>query len=394
MWRNQLLLLLFFILWTIGGFAQGIRFEERNPWKHIVRKAGKAGQLIFVDCYTSWCGPCKVLSATVFTQDTVGEFFNSHFINAKFDVEKETDGQMLRKKYQVESFPTLLFIDPATQKEVHRIVGLVTAANLLQEAAIAIDPLYNLAGLAKRYEAGEQSPGLLLCYQQALEKAMLPLNRKIAREYLDSLSLDQLATEGNWNLIMNYVDDPLSKPLRLVMAHRERFYAIAGKGAVDYKLQYTLNNAVKQLLIQSDDFNDQLYVGLTNYLKLVDDANAPVQLAYLYAYECERTGNFLELLKNMREVVKYNLFRKSSGREYFNRFLPVFQQCKDKLVIKEVIGLIVEKCFTASSWYEKADLMKQKAVLQNLLGETAGAAQSMAEEQKYRQQGDEAGEWM
>lgn len=391
---KQLLLLLFSCLLAIGSFAQGIRFEQGRSWKHIVQKAKKSRQLIFVDCYTSWCGPCRVMATSVFTQDTVGNFFNARTVNAKFDMEKDADGRMLREKYRVESFPTLLFIDPVTQQEVHRLVGQLGVNNLLNDAAIAIDPRNNIAGLAKRYAAGDRSPELLLGYQQALEKAMYPLCRQIAGEYLDRLSLEQLATKASWNKIMMYVDDPLAKPLRLVMAHREQFYAVAGKETVDYKLQYAVKNAVKQQLSQADRFNEKRYAELIDYLKSVDDEGAPEGLAYLYAYECERADDYTGLLENMREVMKYNLFRKSSGKDYFNRFLSVFQKCEDSRTVREVIGLIREKCPAVSFWYEKADMMKQCAVLQEQIGDVTGAELSRSEEKRYRQQGDEAGEWM
>lgn len=392
--RNQLLLLFFFSLWTVGSFAQEIRFEEGKTWKQIVRKAGKAGQLIFVDCYTSWCGPCRVLSATVFTQDTVGGFFNYHFVNAKLDLEKEADGQMLRKKYRVESFPTLLFIDPDTQEEVHRIVGLVTANSLLHEAAVAIDPHNNTAGLAKRYAVGERSPDFLLSYLRALEKAMLPLNRKIGGEYLNSLQLEQLATAEKWNRIVSYVDDVLARPLQLVLANRSRFYTIAGREAVDYKLQYVLESAVQELVDHPAEYDLNRWQALVDYLKVADHTESPGALARLYSLACERQGDFPGLHEHMKVAMKYNVFRESAAQEYFNRFLPVFVKCGDSRVVKEVIGMINEKCTLAVSWYEKADFMKLKALLQTHLGDTAAAEQSKVDEQKYRQRGDEAGEWM
>lgn len=62
-----------------GAEAQNrsISFEQTKEWKKIVKKAKKEKKLIFVDCYTSWCGPCKMLAKDVFTRDTVADFFNS-----------------------------------------------------------------------------------------------------------------------------------------------------------------------------------------------------------------------------------------------------------------------------------------------------------------------------
>ena len=79
--------LLVFLLWiSIGGgvIAQNrsIRFEPKD-WKKAVEKARKENKLIFLDCHTSWCGPCKNLAANIFTKDAVADFYNQNFINGK-----------------------------------------------------------------------------------------------------------------------------------------------------------------------------------------------------------------------------------------------------------------------------------------------------------------------
>jgi uncharacterized protein YyaL (SSP411 family) len=51
-------------------------------------KAKKENKLIFVDAYASWCGPCKLMVKNIFPLKTVGDYYNSHFINAKIDMEK------------------------------------------------------------------------------------------------------------------------------------------------------------------------------------------------------------------------------------------------------------------------------------------------------------------
>ena len=63
---------------VMGAEAQNrsITFEQTQEWKKIVKKAKKEKKLIFIDCYTSWCGPCKMLASKVFTQDVVADYFN------------------------------------------------------------------------------------------------------------------------------------------------------------------------------------------------------------------------------------------------------------------------------------------------------------------------------
>ena len=51
-------------------------------------KAKAENKLVFMDCYTSWCGPCKYMTETIFPQEKAGEFFNPKFVCVKFDMEK------------------------------------------------------------------------------------------------------------------------------------------------------------------------------------------------------------------------------------------------------------------------------------------------------------------
>lgn len=154
--------LLVFLLWiSIGGgvIAQNrsIRFEPKD-WKKAVEKARKENKLIFLDCHTSWCWPCKNLAANIFTKDAVADFYNQNFINVDMDMGKDVDGVMLSKVYKPTAFPTLLFIDPHTELVVHRVTGGGDVEYILSIARVALSSDNTLAGSCRRYRQGERSP--------------------------------------------------------------------------------------------------------------------------------------------------------------------------------------------------------------------------------------------
>lgn len=119
MLRLKLLLCsLFLIGLQFKGGAQGIEFTK-GTWAEIVQKAKQENKAIFVDVYTDWCGPCRLMAANVFVLPEVGEKYNKGYINVKIDAEKG-EGITLKERYNVEAYPTYLFIDPATEELIGR----------------------------------------------------------------------------------------------------------------------------------------------------------------------------------------------------------------------------------------------------------------------------------
>lgn len=90
--------------------GKGIEFIKGDLDK-AKKQAAKEGKLIFVDCYTDWCGPCKRMAGTTFMDPEVASFFNENFINLKVEMEKDEVGPEMAKLYKVAAYPTLLIID-------------------------------------------------------------------------------------------------------------------------------------------------------------------------------------------------------------------------------------------------------------------------------------------
>ncbi|MBD0833401.1 thioredoxin family protein [Aestuariibaculum sediminum] len=100
-----------YLLLLIGGMvnAQGIEFFH-GKYEDALRKANKEKKNIFVDVYTTWCGPCKQMSKNTFTDEQVGKYFNENFVAIKLDAENEADSPFF-DKYQAAAFPTLFWLD-------------------------------------------------------------------------------------------------------------------------------------------------------------------------------------------------------------------------------------------------------------------------------------------
>ena len=52
--------------------AQGVNFRPLS-YTEAIELAAKENKMVFIDFYTTWCGPCKRMSKEVFPQQEVGE---------------------------------------------------------------------------------------------------------------------------------------------------------------------------------------------------------------------------------------------------------------------------------------------------------------------------------
>lgn len=226
--------------WILGSFcflligrmnAQGIQFEH-GTWEEVKAKALKESKPIFVDAYTSWCGPCKWMAKNVFVQEEVGAFFNENFITYKMDMEKG-EGPAFAKANRVNAYPTLLYFDK-NGDILHKGVGARDADGLIALSKEALDPKKQLASFVKKYEQGEKSKEFLMAYLEVLascgenlEKPFDELWQKMTeKEKQSAESLDLMAAAS-----YNFSD--LKSPLtQYLLENRTAYEKNAGKETV------------------------------------------------------------------------------------------------------------------------------------------------------------------
>lgn len=56
-------------------FSEAVALQKKNP------------KPIMVDVYTSWCGPCRMMSANTFGNATIAKYLNDNFYSVKFNAE-------------------------------------------------------------------------------------------------------------------------------------------------------------------------------------------------------------------------------------------------------------------------------------------------------------------
>lgn len=133
--------------------------------QQAIDKARQEGKMVFLDCYTSWCGPCKMMATKILPMPEVGEFMNPKFVSIKIDMEKG-EGPELAGRLEINAYPTfVMFNNDGT--EAGRLVGGSDAAKFMKRVSDALADK-TLPEMEQRFNAGERDRQFLLDYLDRL----------------------------------------------------------------------------------------------------------------------------------------------------------------------------------------------------------------------------------
>jgi thiol:disulfide interchange protein len=85
---------------TEGHEGKGIQWTTGLSWEQIKQKAKSENKYIFMDCYATWCGPCKSMDKEIYPDEKVGEIVNEKFIAVKVQMDSTVnDTKPIQKWY-------------------------------------------------------------------------------------------------------------------------------------------------------------------------------------------------------------------------------------------------------------------------------------------------------
>jgi thioredoxin-related protein len=148
---KSVFLLLFLTLGLVSkGQENGIRFGSDSLLSSVLRKAMTANMLVFVACYTAWCGPCREMDRQEYSDAEVGKFFNKNFICVKFNMEKP-EGLKIGKEYNIKAFPTLLFLN-SKGEQIYYYLGSLDSKTFIKIGQNVLNK--NLKDMTNSVKAG------------------------------------------------------------------------------------------------------------------------------------------------------------------------------------------------------------------------------------------------
>lgn len=334
-------LLCIIILLPVTAQESGIRFFHGN-WDEAVALAKKEKKKIFIDFFTEWCGPCLTMALNVFPLPEVGEVYNKNFICLKIDAEKG-EGRELAKRYEVGSYPTYAFIDPNTQKLIHRSGGNKPAADFIADTKGAVNPKLSSIFLTEKYKSGKYDADFLKDYIRGKKTSG---DRNVLKDFDQLIGMGcKLTDPDTWLLFCECIGGYQNSYIKQVSDNYSQFTGLFGQEAVDRKLKEATAYAPASFIESLCDFKGKYYnlktVELSglfrakNYTEAwaaidrciadtaIDQREFVKFLSFYVRVNPKRSGNdlsFETLVQHMRYLryITYNMYDRQDAMTHYN----------------------------------------------------------------------------
>ncbi len=321
--------------------TENLAFIHEN-FKEAVEKARAENKLIFIDAYTTWCGPCKQMDKNTFTDEDVAAFFNEKFINLKLDMERG-DGLTVQQRYKVSAFPTFLFLN-ADGEVVHKALGFQDADQFLAIGKVALSTDQTFSTWTKRYDKGDRDPQFLKEYAGKLAEAYDERRAEVAEAYLLTQT-DRFSTP-NLEFAMRFTEGVNSPLFNFLVEHKKAFEKKFTKDEISLKIEELVSEC------------------LMNDKNLPTLGRADSLIRFVYPEKADRMSKNYRLSYHRMKGDRENYA--ASAVQYFKKYddnadelnetaTTFFEQIDDKSLLKKALK------------WAKAGAKKQPTVMNQLI---------------------------
>lgn len=304
--KKTLLLIVTLCCACLSALAQGMNFEpEGTTLEQASVKAKAENKLIFLDCFTTWCGPCKKMAKDVFPQEKVGTYMNAKFVNLKIDMESAY-GAPLAKKLQIQAYPTFVIFN-ADAQEIGRFLGGSNADEFIKNVGLKSADNSGSA-LAERWQNGDRDPQFLLEYLKTLSATYKGDDANdVAEAILDGKETSFVNDSTLRMVFMSHIRNPFSKVFLEVAKNPAPLKSAIGDMPVEMKLQNVYNNYQRQLIIEKEDgsvlLDQKKYDKFAALLKEVSPANANHYTLSTLITVAEKQKDYKSYIKYIKEYL-------------------------------------------------------------------------------------------
>lgn len=339
-----------------------VQWDDKSDWLQILAKAEHQEKYIFVDCYATWCKPCKMMDKNVYVNEKISEYINDNFISVKFQFDTSSfddetvkrrykDAKEILDKYHVSSFPTFLFFS-SSGKLLHKGFGYKNQDDFMTILKSACDTNKQFYTLIDKYKHNNISHTLLPSLSNmARSLGESNLSREIGHDYLMNylynLSNNEILTKENVEYMDQYVQSSNEKGFDLFLRYSDRINVLMGKNNFAFGViqRVVTTEEIDSILSKkTNDSNDPNWNYFINRIKKkygASTAGRVVTDAQLKWYRQKKNWNKLAKVY-ISKTEQYGLDTSGIAKYFANNMIweLFFEHNNDKALINKGIKMM------------------------------------------------------
>ena len=353
-------------------------------FKEAKALAAKQNKHIFIDVFTDWCKPCKMMAMEAFTNEEIADLMNAFFINVKADAEKS--GRDIATKYMVQSYPTTLIVD-----SLGSIIDKTTGYRGVDDMKLRLEYFVGQSMQGKMFiqmrdlfDKKQRDLNFLLNYAQMRRKLGLsndaitdviikdmPLDTLLKLEYQQYIYQFSHAIQGKtFEFIFNHQDQPMFKAKLKTLIHTNVNIAIKEKDKNYLSKVLAVNTRIINNPSVSEESN--AYWTLKYHEKVSKDktyhesASLLMTRYYLPQLDTAKSQNNEVMLKDYMSKIQQIGFHYSDhvkDKKYLEQMAILINRACEAHACGELLSVYSQLLYRLKETEKAKELMKKAVVL-------------------------------
>jgi len=361
-----------FVFFPLLGNAQEnstVKWVEDKSLEQAKALAKQENKYVFVDCYATWCGPCKMMDKNVYSDKAVAAMLNEKFVSVKVQMDSTkvdaeqikalyADARRIRQEYNVIAYPSFLFFSP-DGKLVHRDFGFKDANDFVVLLSLAENGNKQYFALIEKYFNGYKDYSNMISLikmsgQFGYRDTALMIAKDYKANWLEKVEKVELMNKDiiDFYLMFPTLLDSKNRFFELCFHHQQTIDSIGKeKGTALKFINYIIGREEiwdKLLKDKKPISNDPEWDEITSSIKLkygVQFATALVPAAKLRYYKIIKDWSKFAMVKDeqiMQEPPKRRggLLDGNSTWYLNTDAWTVFLECGDSVVLSKALNWI------------------------------------------------------